>query len=205
MSQSPINRVQPMSQSRSPVLSLREQQDHQLKEKEQMPTQTSTPSSAASFRRHHSDRRSLAFSLRDKASTSFNEKEEMQTLNDRLTLIIQRVRTLESENIVLREQVSRQVEEINEGKRQRTELVKEIAMIEIELIEQKTCTQLALEKRDKLSADFQELNESKELMESQFLLYRKILESEEQRVNDSIEASGPSDKTNEDVKDSEAH
>ena len=98
----------------------------------------------------------------------------MQKLNDRLTLIIQRVRTLESENIVLREQVSRQVEEMNEGKRQRTELVKEIAMIEIELIEQKTCTQLAHEKRDRLSADFQELNESKELMDSEFLLYRNI-------------------------------
>jgi hypothetical protein len=208
MSLSSINRVQPMSQSRSrsPVLSPRQQQqqqDHQLKEKEQISTQTSTPSSANSFRRYHSDRRSLDFSRRDQASTSFKEKEQLQNSNDRLALIIQRLRKLESENIFLREKVSRQAEEINEGKRQRTELVKERAMVEIELIERKACAVFALEKRDKLLAEFQELNELKELMDSEFLLYRKILESEEQRVNDSIVVSGPSDRANEDMKDSE--
>jgi hypothetical protein len=203
MSQSPINRVQPMpqSRSRSPVLSLRQQQqhDHQLNEKEQISTKKS-PSPAASFRRYHCDRRSLAFSPRKEASTSFREKEELQNLNDRLVLIIQRARKLESENILLREQVSRQVEELNEGKRQRTELVKERAMVEIEFIEQKACTELALEKRDKLNVELQELSKLKELMDSEFMLYRKILESEEQHVNDSLEVSGPTDRACEDMK-----
>jgi preprotein translocase subunit SecD len=205
MSQSPMNRVQPMpqSRSRSPVLSRRqeeEQQHHQSKEKEQISTHKSTLSPAASFRRRHSERHSLACSPRSEASTSFREKEELQSLNDRLALIIQRVRKLESENVLLRAQVSRQLEELNEGKRERTELVKERAMIEIELIEQKACADLALEKRDKLSVEVQELVDLKELMDSEVLLYRKILESEEQRVNDSLEVSGPSDRESEDMK-----
>jgi hypothetical protein len=202
MSQSPVNRVQPMSQSRSrsPVLSRRQQQQHQPKEQDQISTHKSTPSPATSFRRHHSDRRSLAFSSREEASTSFKEKEELQNLNDRLALIIQRARKLESENILLREQVSRQEAEMNEGKRQRTELVKERAMLEIELIEQESCAKLALEKRDKVNVEFQELYDLKELMDSEFLLYKKILDSEEQRVNDSLEVSGPSDKASEDMK-----
>ena len=95
MSQSPINRVQPMSQSRSrsPVLSLKQQQQEK---EQQISSHKSTPSPAASFRRHYSERRSLAFSPRSDASTSFKEREELQNLNDRLALIIQRVRKLES-------------------------------------------------------------------------------------------------------------
>jgi len=198
MSQSPINRVQPMSQSRSrsPVLSLKQQQQQQEKE-QQISSHKSTPSPAASFRRHYSERRSLAFSPRSDASTSFKEREELQNLNDRLALIIQRVRKLESENISLREQVSRQAEELNKGDRLRTELVKERAMVEIELLEQKACTKLALEKRDKLLAEFQELSDVKEHMDSEFLLYRKIIESEETRVNESLEVTSPTDKANE--------
>lgn len=105
----------------------------------------------------------------------------MENLNDRLALIIQKARQLEYDNMILCEKVGRYEETEREAKRERAELVKEKALLEIEVVEQKARASLAIERRNSILNDYQELYDIKAALDSEIALYRELLESEEER------------------------
>ena len=121
--------------------------------------------------------------------THIKEKEQMENLNDRLAVIIQKARELESENMMLRAKLIRHEEFEREAKRQRTELVKEKAILEIEAIEQKARAELAIERRNSILVEYQELYDIKAASDAEIALYKKLIESEEERLNISISNS----------------
>ena len=136
--------------------------------------QTNVDSQTQSSARRASLSRSPSVSL-------VKEKEHMENLNDRLALIIQKARQLEYDNMILCEKVGRYEETEREAKRERAELVKEKALLEIEVVEQKARASLAIERRNSILNDYQELYDIKAALDSEIALYRELLESEEER------------------------